>query len=145
MTMTLQEAQAEYADASANYAAAKAAGDAETILAAKTQLAQAQAAVVRAKVHHAKESPESVAALKKENAELKAKVARLVNQVQEESDEKWAAFNKIRELEWALREAKGEKMPNFGAQTAIIPPAKKGYPPLKFDASDMFPDWDERP
>lgn len=143
MTMTLQEAQAEYADASANYAAAKATGDAETILAAKTQLAQAQAAIVKAKANPTNDLPES--ALKKENAELKAKIARLSNLLQEESDEKWKAFNKVRELEWALREAKGEKMPNFGAQTAIIPTAKKGYPPFKFDASDMFPDWDELP
>ena len=143
MTMTLQDALIEYGDAEAALARAKELGDAETIARAYTLRAEAQAALIRARAESSKQPPES--ALKKENAELKAKIARLSNLLQEESDEKWKAFNKVRELEWALREAKGEKMPNFGAQTAIIPTAKKGYPPFKFDASDMFPDWDELP
>jgi len=143
MTMTIAEALAEYADAEVALARAKELGDAATIARAGTLRAEAQAALIKAKATKSTEPSESMIALKKENAELTLKIVRLVDSVREESDAKWKALNRVAELEWAERESKGEKMPNFGAQTAIIPANKKTYPPFKFDASDLFPDWDE--
>lgn len=143
--MTLIEAQAEYADASATYAAAKAAGDAQTIIAAKAKLAEAQAAIVKAKATQTEEPDESKVALKKAAAEWKDKYDRLLQSYRTLSGQYERAQNKIDALEWALREAKGEKIPNFGAQIAVIPTSTRNYP--KLNADDLMqdfegPEWD---
>lgn len=142
--MNLQDAQIEYADAGVALARAKEIGDAPTITQARTALAQAQANLTKAKAAAATapaDAPESVTALKKENAELKARLVNLGRHFQDEVNEKWELMNKIKELTWALREAKGEKMPNLGAQLAYIPTEHKKYPPL--DVDEFMREWDE--
>ena len=138
MSMTEKEALIAYGEAEVTLARAKETGDAQTITRANTLRAEAQAERIKAKATRAEKPDDSKAALKKENAELKAKVAHLVNRVQEESDRYWAAMNKIKELEWALREAKGEQTQNFGAQNAVIASPTKYYP--KLSADDLLQD-----
>lgn len=149
--MTLQEARLAHGMALADMSQAEVNGDAEAHAEAKARYNAAAVAIIKAKTEAPEKESEdaSKTALIKENAELKARIARLVNNLQKESDEKWAAMNKVDEKDFEIRRLRTKYEPNYDNPAPVSaahtygPKPQHTYPPLNVD--EFMREWDDLP